>query len=666
MNPLLQALIDAAMGQIDSQNFDPRAGNEQRVAAIRQALADYRTAHPDEAIDLSALEQQVLSEFEERRPQAGTSADAVAALGALADVYDAVDAEIRTTESNQADADALADRIANRVPREPAAPAADPNAPAADDNGGTGEGGAPAAPAAGAAPQTPAAPASSGGAPDPQAPTGGGGGGAPAGAPAPEPVLTAGGRAPTTTTPRVPLGALPNDNPGGARGGSTDTFTLTASADIPGVPMGAILNGLPGLVDAAMGRLAALGRAGVDTSAGIATVKRERSDTRLVASEVNALEVINFACDETRLDGGSLVAAASWCAPAELSYQFCDTAEEYGILSVPEVTASRGSMQWPVSPDFSAIYTGSGFYLTNADMAKGEVFDPANPATFRPNKPCYMIECPPNTRLDLDVMGLCVKTPTLTERAYPELIRYVMDQIMVAHAHKRNAVIIKQIEDLTTKVTLPGANAPTWGPGATATTLGVVELQIEWMRYRYRLGFTRTIEMVAPAFLRAILRSDLAKRTGVALLDVTNETLDSYLRMRGASPQWVVDWQDAFAGAATPINPDPTVTNPGTGLPVFDPAAWGGDTPPVAWPTSVKIMLYPAGTYFVATNDVLTIDGLYDSTLLSRNLHLALFTEEGIKVGTRGCHKGLTVTLPLCANGETGGPVPVVCTNGAA
>lgn len=651
MNPLLQALIDAASGLLDPANFDVNASNEERVAAVRQALADYKAAHPDENIDLSALDAEILTVFEERRAAAGSSAEGLAALGAVADVADALDAEIRAAQANQAGADALADRLAGRAPRDAAGindtpPADAPEAPPAAPEGGTGD-----APEGG-----------TGDAPEGDAPA----------APEGDPALVAGGRRPpTTTTPRVPMGALPNDDRSGG-GTSAATYALTASADIPGVPMGTELDGMSGLVSATVARLTALGRAGKDTSAGIATLERTDRDPRTIATGVNGIEAINYVCDESRLEGGSLVAAASWCAPTPVSYDFCPTAKVYGILSVPEIEAERGSLSWPVSPDFAALYTQTGFYLTNADMAKGEVWDPANPATFRPNKPCYLIECPPNARLDLDVMGICVKSPTLTERAYPELIEYVMAQILVAHQHKRNAVILRKIEDLTVKVTLPGANAPEWGPGAIATALGVIELQVQYLRARNRLGDDEvTIEMVAPTFMRSILRSDLSKRAGVDLISVTNATLDSYLRNIGVAPQWVVDWQDAFAGAATPINPDPTAAAPGTGLPVYDPAAWGGNTPPVAWPSTVRVMLYPAGTYFVATNDVITVDGMYDSALLQRNLHLSLFTEEGIQVGTRGCYQGITVTLPLCPSGQTGAPIPDAadtwsCANGAA
>lgn len=665
MNELLQALVDAATGLIQPDSYNPRDDNAERVNAVRDALSAYRTENPDAEIDLIALEREALALFDSRRTDAGGSAEAVAALGAVVDVVDAVDAEIKQSEANASALAALSDRVTSRAPREqaPAEPAA---VPAADDD--TPETPAEPAPEPVTTPAEPAAPVEPQATTPPAAP---GGTEAPEGAPqaaAQEPVLTAAGRAPAVTTPRVPLGALPNDaNRSGRK--AYNNFTLTASADIPGVPMGTNLNGMTGLVEAVGGRLQALARAGVDTSAGIATLERE-VDPAFLASKVDISDLVAHVCDERRLDGGSLVAAAGWCAPAEVQYDFCPTAQVYGLVDLPSITTRRGAIQWPVSPSFSSIYSQTGFYLSNADMQKGEVWDPGNPGTFRPNKPCYLITCPDNQRCDLDVIGLCLKSPILTERAYPELIEYFTAQALAAHAHKINAFILKSLEALTIQVTKPAGASPEWGPGATATALGVIELQVEYLRNHYRLGDNATMEMIAPMFLRGILRSDLAKRAGVDLLDVDNATLTRYLTNRGVNVQWVVDWQDAFAGPATPINPDPAAANPGTGLPTYAAAGFGGDTPPTAWPQNVKVMIYPAGTYFVARQDIITIEGLYDSALLQRNMHLALFTEEGIKVCSRGCYQGLTVTLPLCPDGMTGGPVANTeawdCTAGAA
>jgi hypothetical protein len=626
---LLQSLIDAAATLI-GDNYDHTADNAERVAAVRAALTQARADGTD--IDLAELESDASAEFERVRSGAANSPAALASLGAIVDVVDAVRAEQGDHDAALAAMDEMAGRIA---PRD--------TDPADDPEGGTGDD--PADDVTGDDPDDD-----------------GGTGTDPADSGALEPVLTAAGtRSPARTQPRnvstgprnarVPLGQMPNDVP--ARHRKPTQYALTAAADIPNVRMGSDLKDMQGLTRAVSARLQALSRAGKDTSAGIAVLERKPTDERLVVTGTDASEAIAYACDETQLPGGSLVAAAGWCAPAEQTYDFCDAAVVDGILEVPSVTARRGSLSWPESPDFSSIYTNTGFYFSATELEK-----PETGVGARADKPCYLIPCPGLRSLELDAMGLCLQAGILTERAYPELIEYFMAQALAAHAHKVNAVILKQIEALTTAVTLPGVTPASVGPGATATTLAFMELQAEYLRYRHRLGINATIEAVAPVFLRGILRSDLSKRMGVDMLTVTDAQLDAHLRGRNISPQWVLDWQDAFSGAATAVPA-------GNGLPVYDAAGFGGDTPPLRWPGTVKVMMWPAGTFFVGRNDLLQIDGLYDSALLKRNMHLALFTEEGLAVGSRGCYQALTITLPLCPDGTTGGGVVISCTNGA-
>lgn len=636
---LLQTLIDAAAGLINGE-YDPQADNTARVAAVRAALAEARQAGQE--INLADLDKAAVEEFERIRKDSAHSPAALADLGAVVDVVEAVRAEQAAHDQALATMDDLAGRIA---------PAADTDPEGNPD--GDPEGNPDDQPADQPGDQPDDRPDDQ---PDDDPGQGGGG---PAQQPgqALEPALTAAGRrSPARTAPRgggngrVPLGRMPNDQPGATRKASN--WAITAAADIPGVPMGSNLPGMSGLTDAVSKRLYALNRAGKNASAGIAVLERTPSDERLVVSDTDASKAIAYACDERRLPGGSLVAAAGWCAPPEQSYDFCDTAVVDGLVTIPTVTARRGSLTWPESPDFSDIYTGTGFYFTSTELEK-----PETGVGARADKPCFLISCPGTQSLTLDAMGLCLQTPILTERAYPELVEYYTEQSLAAHQHKINAVTLRQMEALATAVTLPGTNTPGIGPGAYAAFLSFAELQAEYLRARERLGEDATVEMIVPRWVRGVFRSDLSKRTGVDTLSVQNARFDADLRARGINPQWVLDWQDAFAGTATAVPG-------GNGLPTFDATGFGGNTPPTSWPATVKFMMFPAGTYFKATNDLVQIDGLYDSTLLKRNMHLALFTEEGIKIGKR-CHRSLVVTVPICPNGATGGTQLIDCTNGA-
>jgi hypothetical protein len=140
--------------------------------------------------------------------------------------------------------------------------------------------------------------------------------------------------------------------------------------------------------------------------------------------------------------------------------------------------------------------------------------------------------------------------------------------------------------------------------------------------------------MIAPFWLRGILKSDLRKKLGIDnRYDVTDADLDRYFRAIGVNPQWVYDWQDSFS---EPI----------------DPTAFGGPVPTV-WPTTVKVMLYRAGTFFQLGADVINLDGIYDHASLVQNVYTALFTEEGWQVCNR-CGDSFVIEMNLCPNGLSG------------
>ncbi|WP_343100146.1 major capsid protein, partial [Clostridioides difficile] len=78
--------------------------------------------------------------------------------------------------------------------------------------------------------------------------------------------------------------------------------------------------------------------------------------------------------------------------------------------------------------------------------------------------------------------------------------------------------------------------------GTAGTVLNSIELHAETLRQKFRLG-TSTLEGVAPAWLRSILRADLAYRDDVLPERVTDQILDQHFADRGVRFQWVDDYQ---------------------------------------------------------------------------------------------------------------------------
>ena len=252
--------------------------------------------------------------------------------------------------------------------------------------------------------------------------------------------------------------------------------------------------------------------------------------------------------------------------------------------------------------------------------------------------------------------------------SWPEWTREFTRRVLKAHRRKVNAWLIAKLEALATQQLtfdldysgeMANLTASTHGPGATESILSILEIVVENTRYRYRMARNKTLEMVAPYWLLGLIRSDLSKKAGNSpdRLEITDAQINRYLASRGVRVQWVYDWQDAFSNTQAGVwcvpnsSSEPTVPLPpaqiGTGF--GNPAALK------EWPSTVKILLYPAGSVFKLQQDIITLDGIYDHASLLENKYTSLFSEEGINVCSR-CYTPTLLTISgLCPGGLSGG-----------
>lgn len=362
----------------------------------------------------------------------------------------------------------------------------------------------------------------------------------------------------------------------------------------------------------------------------------------------DATDVLMRAADEKRLPGGSLLASvrmgrkkveageaksltaagAGWCAPSEVLYDLCELESNDGMIDVPEINVSRGGIKYTTGPDFSAIYSGSGFFhYTEANVISGVT------------KPTMSVPCPSFTDTRLDVDGLAIQTDLLQLRGYPELIARFVRGAMVAHSHKINQWVVNGMVTGSTALSLP-SNVTSHTPGAgttwytdhsvVSTLLTALDMAIMDYKYRQRMQQSSTLEVVLPYWVLAWIRSDVTRKAfydgdnGTDQFAVTMQKINDWLSARGARVQWIYDWQDAFYWAAYPSGA---------------PSAWQqfGQSPTSTdfvqdFPHTLQFLLYAAGTWVRGNADVITLDTVYDSTLLAQNKTTQLFTEQGILV----------------------------------
>ena len=350
--------------------------------------------------------------------------------------------------------------------------------------------------------------------------------------------------------------------------------------------------------------------------------------SELVAGSDNGMEVLARAVDETRLPGGSLVASGGWCSPSETLYDLFGALESNdGLISLPEVGVSRGGIRHTPGPDFSTLFSETGFTFTEAMDEDGEyALDGQGDPTEGP-KPCFKVPCEDFVDDRLQVNGVCITAGILQNRSYPELTERTIEGSLVAHQHRIAGQIIGDMTGGSTAVAMPADQV-----GAYAPLLTAIELQAEHYKYVHRMGRAASLEVVLPYWVRGALRSDLSRRLGVPVENITNAVLGQHFAERMIAPQFVYNYQDLTGGA-------------------------GAFT---AWPSEVKFMMYAAGTWIRGSSDLITLEAVFDSALFTVNDFTALFTEEGWLVAKRG-HDSREVTVPICANGATAGGVLIDC-----
>lgn len=330
--------------------------------------------------------------------------------------------------------------------------------------------------------------------------------------------------------------------------------------------------------------------------------------------------------------GASLTAAAGWCAPSENLYDLCSLWSMDGILDLPTATARRGGFNYVQSqPTWAALDAATNFtILTEAQVIADT---PKN---------CAEIPCPTFTDTRLDVAVTCITGSFLQAAGYPEMVETWVDGTLTNHAHKLNENIIGRITTFAGAATVIPAQGVVTGAGAaglgadtsvTASVLSAVDLAATDMRYRDRMSFNQTFEVILPMWILTQMRADIIRKNGwdASNAAVVDSQIVQWFSVRNIRPQFVYDYQDFYAGG----------TGPG------DPAA-----PATALPTTVNFLIFPAGAVVLARQDVVTLSNVYDSTNLAQNLYTRLFTEEGFNL-LFPCGPVRQYTAQACPSGAT-------------
>ena len=420
---------------------------------------------------------------------------------------------------------------------------------------------------------------------------------------------------------------------------ATAPTVITAAADVPGFGSGQVMQGMDDVAKAmtkrARGFPAFNAAAAQRVQDGGVSEKLARFDTAQFSVELPASLTASKPADDyaavkaaleqdrfTLLDHTGKVLAASsfqppaalsaagWCAPSETIYSFIADYVVDGLWSVPEVSAPRGGLNLTTGPARStqgAALDSFGFVQTEAQAEAGTV------------KTCETIDCPDFTDHRLDAIGHCIKIPLLTQHAYPELITDSLRLASVLYAHKVNRRVINDLVSLSSAL-------PSQALGGTFhDTLEALSVTATRRRRKWNVGENHVMEVKLPTIAREVFRSDMSRRTGLALSDVANDArIAAEFAARGLAVEYGSDWQEEVVDANAAL-----------------------------FPAAIQALIYPKGTFIKALENVINLQTVYDAASLSINEYTGVFFEQGILVAKAGYGSDL-LTIPVCVAGQTG------------
>jgi len=324
----------------------------------------------------------------------------------------------------------------------------------------------------------------------------------------------------------------------------------------------------------------------------------------------DASKLLLAAGDESRLEGGSLVAAGGWGAPSEQKLDFCELESIEGLISLPEISITRGGISYTKGPVFADVLANStGFWDMTEAVAEAGV---ELKTSLRPEIPTF-------TEERLDAVGVMMEAGLLLRQGWPEVIARYSSLLLTAHQYKLAQKKIAGILGFT-----GAAKAAGPGFGNALDILHILELVAAGERQRTFMSPKQTLEALIPHWVKNVIRVDMANRNGVNFDDVTDAQIDRYFTARNIKVQWITAWQNIALDASGIAK---------------------------KYPDTVEVVMYPAGTYVVGAAPVITLDTIYDSVNLKKNDYVELFVEQGILV-TNPCGEGVRISLPLYANGK--------------
>ena len=301
---------------------------------------------------------------------------------------------------------------------------------------------------------------------------------------------------------------------------------ITASADVPGYAAGQELGSLLDVAEALMAKR--LHVRGTDKGndgyqylvASIPTAEYDEAHT------LGNDAIINMAKIEEA--DNALVAGGGIKAPLTPFYELTVFGDSVRPIrdSLVGYKAERGGIRYVPSPVIGTLSSGVNVYAETVD---------ASATPYGSGKGSVTVSAGPETTVKVDVIPRIMKVGNLMARTFPEMVSAWTKLLLAQHAREAEGNLLDKLVADSTAVS--GSNAY----GGSLTLLAHLDQLLAAYRSRHRIATSARFRAIIPFWVKDIVRVDISRRQFGGAMNIPDSAIDEYFSVRGVNVTWHYD-----------------------------------------------------------------------------------------------------------------------------
>jgi hypothetical protein len=301
---------------------------------------------------------------------------------------------------------------------------------------------------------------------------------------------------------------------------------ITASADVPGYAAGQELGSLLDVAEALMAKRGHV--RGTDKGndgyqylvASIPTVDYDEDHTLGNDAIVNMAKI--EAADTALVAGGGIK------APLTPFYEltvFGDSVRPVRDALVG-YKAERGGIRYVPSPVIGTLSAGVNVYAESVD---------ASATPYGSGKGSVTVSAGPETTVKVDVIPRIMKVGNLMARTFPEMVSSWTKLLLAQHAREAETNLLDKLVADSTAISGDAVY------GAALTILGHIDQVVAAYRSRHRIASAVRFRVILPFWVKDVVRTDISRKQFGGVPNLPDSAIDEYFSVRGINVTWHYD-----------------------------------------------------------------------------------------------------------------------------